>query len=285
MSKSPRPPALFAWSIAAALAATTPAAITAQPGCEPDQPRIVGLVVDASTAAPLEGALVSAAESSQAWLTTDSGHFLLCEVGPGTHGVTVERLGYETLTVQVTADAAGNVVRFPMEPRPILLEGLEIVMDRFSHRRRAAATTVRAYDQAAIASSGHWAAGDFVMSRSGVFMAPCGGSRCIFYRGARVIPQVFLDEVPLVGGWSHFETLPTSLLYMVEVYRKGTHIRAYTHAFIERAARNRLAPLPIREAPGFPSWGCLHRSSSGRHDPTGWFVEARRSVCPPQPFP
>lgn len=285
MSKSPRRPALFALSTLAALVATTPAAITAQPACEPDQPRIVGLVVDGGTAAPLEGALVSAAESSQAWLTTDSGRFLLCEVGLGTHGVTVQRLGYETLTVQVTADAAGNVVRFELEPRPILLEGLEIVMDRFSHRRRAAATAVRAYDQAAIAGSGYWAAGDFVMSRAGVFMAPCGASRCIFYRGTRVIPQVFLDEVPLVGGWSHFETLPTSLLYMVEVYSKGTHIRAYTHAFMERAAQNRLAPLPIRALPADPAWGCLNQFSSGRHDLTGWFVEPRRSVCPPQPFP
>lgn len=285
MSRSPKPPALVAWLIPVALAAATPAAITGQPACEPDQPRIVGLVVDASTAAPLEGALVSAAESSQAWLTTDSGRFLLCEVGPGTHGVTAERLGYETLTVQVTAAAAGNVVRLRMEPRPILLEGLEIVMDRFSHRRRAAATAVRAYDQAAIARSGHGAAGDFVMSRPGVFMAPCGANRCIFYRGTRVIPQVFLDEVPLAGGWSHFETLPTSLLYMVEVYRKGTHIRAYTHAFMERAAQNRLAPLPIREALVMPSWGCLNTFSSGRHDATGWLVEPRRSVCPPQPFP
>ncbi len=285
MSKSPGSPALFAWLALAALAAANPAPITAQPACEPDQPRIAGLVVDAGTAAPLEGALVSVGESSQAWLTTDSGRFLLCEVGTGTHGVTVERLGYETLTIQVTANAAGAVVRFQLEPRPILLEGLEIVMDRFSQRRRAAATVVRTFDQAAIARSGHWAAGDFVMSRGGVFMAPCGAGRCVFYRGTRVSPVVYLDEVPLIGGWNHFETLPTSLLYMVEVYRKGTHIRAYTHAFMERAARNRLAPLPIWEAPAFPAGGCINPSSSGRHDRTGWFVRPGRSVCPTQSFP
>ena len=285
MSKSFRSPALFAWLTLSALVATAPAPITAQPACEPDQPRIVGLVVDAGTGAPLEGALVSAAESSQASLTTDSGRFLLCEVGPGTHGVTLERLGYETLTVQVTADAAGAVVRFQLEPRPILLEGLEIVMDRFSQRRRAAATVVRTFDQAAIARSGHWAAGDFVVSRAGVFMAPCGASRCVFYRGTRVSPVVYLDEVPLVGGWSHFETLPTSLLYMVEVYSKGTHIRAYTHAFMERAAQNRLAPLPIWEPPGYPAGECMDRLSSGGHDATGWFVRPGRSVCPPQTFP
>ena len=285
MSKSLESPARFAWLALAALSAIIPVPITAQPACEPDQPRIVGLVVDAGTAAPLEGALVSTAESNQAWLTTDSGRFLLCEIGPGTHGVTVERLGYETLTVQVTADAAGNVVRFRLEPRPILLEGLEIVMDRFGDRRRAAAMVVRAYDQTSIARSGYGVAGDFVMSRSGVFTAPCGASRCVFHRGARVSPVVYLDEVPLVGGWSQFETLPTSLLYMVEVYRNGTHIRAYTHAFMERAAQNRLAPLPIREAPVFQSWGCLDRSSSGRHDPTGWYIQPGRSVCPPQSFP
>lgn len=281
MSKSPKRPVRFAWLALSALAANTPAPVTAQRACEPDQPRIVGLVVDAGTAAPLEGALVSAAESSRTWLTTDSGRFLLCEIGSGTHSVTVERLGYESLTVQVRADVAGNPVQLLLEPRPILLEGLEIVMDRFSHRRRAAATVVRTYDQAAIARSGYWAAGDFVMSRSGVFMAPCGASRCVFHRGARVSPLVYLDEVPLIGGWSQFETLPTSWLYMVEVYRNGTHIRAYTHAFMERAAKNRLAPLPIQEGPGFPPWGCIIQSSSGRHDP----IQPRRSVCPPQAFP
>lgn len=284
MSKSFRNPSLFAWLTLTALVATNPAPITAQPACEPDQPRIVGLVVDAGTAAPLEGTLVSAAESSQAWLTTDSGRFLLCEVGPGTHSVTLERLGYETLTVQATADAAGNVARFQLEPRPILLEGLEIVMDRFSQRRRAAATVVRTFDQAAIARSGQWAAGDFVVSRAGVFMAPCGAGRCVFYRGTRVSPMVYLDEVPLVGGWSHFETLPTSLLYMVEVYGKGTHIRAYTHAFMERAAQNRLAPLPIWDAPGFPAGDCMDRLSTGHHNAAGWFVRPGRSVCPSQPF-
>ena len=284
MTESPRSPALlspvlFAWSILSALAATTAAPVTAQQACEADQPRIVGLVVDAGTAAPLEGAMASTAESSQAWLTTDSGRFLLCEIGPGTHAVTVERLGYETLTVQVTAGTADNVVRFPLEPRPILLEGLEIVMDRFSNRRRAAATGVRTYDQAAIARSSYWSAGDFVMSRSGVFMTPCGTGRCVFYRGTSVSPVVYLDEVPLVGGWSQFETLPANLLYMVEVYRRGTHIRAYTHAFMERAARNRLAPLPIQETRAFPAGNCMARLSSGGIA-TGWFVRPGRSVCP-----
>ncbi len=40
-------------------------------------------------------------------------------------------------------------------------------------------------------------------------------------------------------------TVPTSQLYMIEVYGRGTHIRAYTHGFMERAAGVRLAPLPI----------------------------------------
>lgn len=215
------------------------------PVCEDDEARIVGVVVDASTEAPLEGAYVSVAASDWGSLTTDDGRFLLCEIGSRTHVVTVERLGYETLIVAIEADASGNTVQLRIRPDPILLEGLEIVTNRFDRRRRASAHIVWAYDQEELASSPYWTAADFVDSRPGVFTTPCGINRCIYSRGGVVEPTVYLDEFPLIGGWAQLESLPTSQLYMLEVYRRGTHIRAYTHGFMERAAKVRLAPLPI----------------------------------------
>ena len=93
----------------------------------------------------------------------------------------------------------------------------------------------------------------------------------MYRRGSYVNPTVFLDEFRLIGGWAELELLPISHLYMIEVYGRGTHIRAYTHRFMERAARTRLAPLPIWEENGRPDG----LEALGRSRP-------RR---PPRPFP
>ncbi len=233
-------------AIAAAAGLALPAAAQdEQPTCKDDQARIVGVIVDASTDMPLAGAHVSVEASDWGSLTTDNGRFLLCEIGDGTHQVTAERLGYVTLQSWVEADASGEPVALHMRPDPILLEGLEIVTDRFERRRRAAATRVRAFDQEDLASSGYWSAADFIDMRAGIMSTQCGIGRCIYYRGRVVNPRVYLDEFPLIGGWSHLESIPTNQLYMIEVYRRGTHIRAYTHNFMKRAARTRLAPVMI----------------------------------------
>ena len=216
-----------------------------KPACNDDDARIVGVIVDAATEAPLAGAHASVEASEWGSLTTDDGRFLLCGLGAGIHVVTIERLGYVTLESSIEADASGEPVALHMRPDPVLLEGLEIVTDRFERRRRAVATSVRAFDEETIASSGYWSAADFVDLRAGVITTPCGMSRCVYYRGRRVSPRVYLDEFPLMGGWSELETIPTSMLYMVEVYRRGTHIRAYTHHFMKRAATVRLAPMMI----------------------------------------
>lgn len=216
-----------------------------KPVCKDDEARIVGVIVDANTEMPLAGAHASVEASAWGSLTTDDGRFLLCGLGAGLHLVTVERLGYVTLESRIEANASGEPVALHMRPDPVLLEGLEIVSDRFERRRRAVATSVRAFDQETIASSGYWSAADFVDMRAGVITTPCGMSRCVFYRGQRVNPTVYLDEFPLIGGWSQLETIPSSQLYMVEIYRRGTHIRAYTHHFMKRAATVRLAPMMI----------------------------------------
>lgn len=217
----------------------------AQPVCNDDEARIAGVVIDAATEAPVSGAYVSVAASDWGSLTADDGRFLLCGIGDGTHMVTVERLGYETLTSRLDASTSGDLIRLDMAADPILLEGLEIVTDRFERRRRAVATSVRAYDERALAGSIYWSAAEFVESRPGVMTVPCGVQRCIYSRGGVVTPRVYLDEFPLIGGWIELESIPTSQLYMVEIYAWGRHIRAYTHAFMKRAANTRLAPMPL----------------------------------------
>jgi hypothetical protein len=233
--------------VAVSAGVALPAAAQEGPACEDGQPRIVGVVIDVSTEAPLEGAFVSVEAMEQGSLTAGDGRFLLCWIDSGLHVVTAERLGYETVTLNVEAVAAAGPVEVRMQPDPILLEGLEIVSDRFDRRRRAASGAVRAYDQQDLTKSVAWSAAEFVDSRAGILTVPCGVNRCVYRRGDYVNPTVFLDEFELMGGWADLELVPTSHLYMIEVYRGGTHIRAYTHSFMERAAKARLAPLPILE--------------------------------------
>ncbi len=231
---------------AVAIAASPTAAQDDKPVCVDGEPQILGFVVDHTNEEPLSAALVSVTTTEWASLTTANGRFQLCGILAGTHRITVERLGYRTLEVRVDAAAPPVPIRLRMDPDPILLEGLEIVSDRFERRRRAVAYSVRAFDREEIASSPYGTAADFVESRAMVFTTLCGaGSKCVWSRGQVVQPRVYLDEMPLMGGWSQLETLPTSQLHMIEVYRRGTHIRAYTHWFMERAARTRLSPFPI----------------------------------------
>lgn len=223
----------------------SPADAQRKPVCKDDAARIVAVIVDAETETPLSGAYASVEASDWGSLTTDDGRILLCGIGAGTHLVTVERLGYMTLESRVVANSSAEPVTLSMQPDPVLLEGLEIVTDRFERRRRAVATAVRAYDEEDLANSVYWSAAEFVDSRLGVTTAPCGIQRCVYSRGRMVIPSVYLNEFPLTGGWVELELIPTSQLYMVEVYGWGRHIRAYTHGFMKRAANVRLAPMPL----------------------------------------
>ena len=233
------------------LSLTTAARVAAQePDCDEDQPYIVGFVIDAGTESPLASVLVWVESSPQASLTTDNGRFLLCDVRSGSHLVQAARLGYDTLAVQVEVDPSVEPVRLRMEPDPIVLEGLEIVTDRFERRRRAVAVPVRAFDQEELARSNYWSAAEFVDMQAGAITVRCTTGRsvtdtCVYDRGRIVRPRIFLDEAPLLGGWDELASLPTSHLYMIEVYRRGAHIRAYTHHFMARAAKTRLAPFPL----------------------------------------
>ena len=132
---------------------------------------------------------------------------LLCGLGAGIHGGYRREAGIRDPGVPDRGQRNGEPVALPMRPDPVLLEGLEIVSDRFERRRRAVATSVRAFDEETIASSGYWSAADFVDLRAGVITTPCGMSRCVYYRGQRVSPRVYLDEFPLMGGgrsWRRF---------------------------------------------------------------------------------
>ena len=54
-----------------------------------------------------------------------------------------------------------------------------------------------------------------------------------------------LDEAPLLGGLSYLQAFAPWEFHMIEVYAGGRHIRAYTPRYMERAAKQRLAPIAL----------------------------------------
>lgn len=207
---------------------------------------LVGTVTD-QAGVPLVGAFVAPEGSEWGSLTGRDGRFVLPNTPRGQITLTAELLGYEKLTWTGLADA-GRPIPLTLVSKPILLEGLTIVANRFEYRRRAAATSVRWFDQHALATSPQDNALEFLATRGGLFRVPCSGvwsQECFVVRGRVTEPSVWVDEAPLIGGLDYLRVIPPHELYLMEIYGSGRHIRAYTTRFMERAAERRIWPIPL----------------------------------------
>jgi hypothetical protein len=207
-----------------------------------------GTVVDADNSSVLAGAWVRISGSEWGSITDERGRFRLPDLDPGRLELTVEQLGYETLTWAGEVREPDGLLRLELKPSPVLLEGLQVVTDRFQARRNAVAAPVRAFDAADLSSTAQETALDFITLRAGTWITPCAGrygDRCISLRGRSVEPTVYVDEMPMLGGLEYLAHIPPYELYMIEVYGSGRHIRAYTPQFMERAAKQRLQPIPL----------------------------------------
>lgn len=242
-------PSAFPLAATAAAAAflVSSSALAAQ--TDPDEDiafQLVGQVVDVATGAPVQGARVSVATSEWMSLTNAEGRFVLHDLRPGLHRLSVEQLGYRTLVAQVQAGPAAAPLRLDIEPDPIVLEGLEVVGRRFERRRRATGLSVREFNQRDLASSTSPSAREMLEERLPFRRTQCsdGGFECLLTRGGRVRPIVCIDEAPMIDGWDALTAYSPHDFYMIEVYRDGL-VRAYTHFFMERAARIRFLPAPM----------------------------------------
>lgn len=208
---------------------------------------LAGVVTD-QAGVPLVGAWVALKGDKWGSLTDEKGRFVIPKVDPGAQTLVVEQLGYDTLTWNGTVQP-DTPVALKMTAKPILLEGLHVVADRFASRRRATAATVRAYDRADLATSPQNSVLDFLTARAGVPRVGCGGfawsSTCFLVRGRAIQPSIWLDETPLIGGMDFLTAMSPYELYMVEVIGNGRQIRLYTNRFMERAAKDGLRPFPF----------------------------------------
>jgi hypothetical protein len=210
---------------------------------------LIGHVIDGETGEALVGAYVSFTGSDWISVSNEEGRFAILDVDEGSVSLSAEQLGYESLVWEGEVDSDGVLVELRMVPKPIILEGLKVVTDRFESRRRSARSTVVAYDRADLVTTKQRTALDFIAQRLGSTRELCtsarGGDICLRLRGRTVEPTVWVDEAPVMGGRSYLEAIPPYELQMIEVYGHGRHVRAYTPAFMARAAEIRLTPIAL----------------------------------------
>ncbi|MGH7482338.1 MAG: carboxypeptidase regulatory-like domain-containing protein [Longimicrobiales bacterium] len=240
------PPSSFLPVLALVLAVAHSAA-AAQ---EPEPVAVRGLVVAEDGGQPLAGAWVELGSSDRGVLTDHEGRFRLGDIPPGPALLIVERLGYATGLVPFQAGPDSlSTLTVRLTPKPVLLEGLRVVFDRFERRRNATPVSVRYFDESDLLRATQGDVVRFLRSRAGLFVTPCYSTRivsnlCLWRRGQRIVPSVYIDERRAFGlhELRHYDP---SDFYMIEVYSRGAHIRAYTRWFMAHAADRRLHPIPL----------------------------------------
>jgi len=227
-----------------------------------------GVVRDARSGRAVPAAFVRSSGSDEGSLTEEEGRFFLRLPGGAAKGevtLLVEALGYEPLEwTGELPDDDGLVL--DLVPRPAVLEGLEIIVDRFAQRRRSTAAQSFVFDQLDLARSAQPSLLDHLRTRLGIQVVSCsspssgspvsraqavrspstdGGPGCVRQFGSTQEVTVFIDEFEAIGGLRWLEAMGPEDLYMVEVFDRGAHIRAYTRTYVERAAELRLFPVTI----------------------------------------
>lgn len=244
---APPSPLVHAARCAGILLALLLAPLSSGDAQEADRRAITGQVVDAESGTALFGALVAIEGSDRAVLSDAEGRFSLPDVLAGAHQVMVAQLGYDTL--RVNAAPGGAPLTLALTPNPVLLEGIQVVTDRFRRRRNAVASSVRAFDREQLLASAALDARDFVSRTTGLVPTSCLSSMsltpCAWVRGRPEPVRVYIDDNPTVGGLDHLAMYQPHELYLVEVFSGGRHVRAYTNWYMSQAARGKIFPPPL----------------------------------------
>lgn len=215
---------------------------------ESGQFTLMGQLVDATSGEKLSGGFVGLTGTEWGSITNEEGRFRIPETVAGDLALTVELLGYEKLEWFGEVADGDELLVIELAPEPVVLEGLRVVTDRFRSRRNAAAVSAFAYDSEKLSTSVAQNAVEFIEFNSAVWQTRCNGrrtDRCFFVRGRTVEPVVYVDERPVLGGLEYLEAFQPWEFHMIEVFGGGRHIRAYTPAFMERAAKSRMAPIAL----------------------------------------
>ncbi|MEJ2186596.1 MAG: carboxypeptidase regulatory-like domain-containing protein [Gemmatimonadota bacterium] len=229
----------------AILLTLTATSLTAQ---QADTTTVKGIVLDGLTGRPLPGVLVSVQAFDWAVVSEEDGRFVLPRVPVGKTSLEFTQLGYSDFVLTPNVMPGMAAVRVELQPQPVVLDGIKVMADRFKRRRNATPMSVQAYDSRALRFTPYGIL-DFLQYKALVRLTPCGPGamdiHCIWWRGRIIQPRVVLDEIPMFAGLDMLEGMPSSMVYLVEVYQQGHQIRVYTNRYMERVGRRPLGLVPL----------------------------------------
>ena len=210
-----------------------------------------GTVVDAQSGHGIATVLVEVSPGERRAVTDAEGRFSL-RLRPGDYVVRVSQMGYGAQERATTLRAGGTEpLVLALQPQPVVLERLEVVLDRFAARRNRVAMSSRVLDRARLARSGGeslaqvlgGAAVPLVQCNAGgawtLWLAAVTGNNCVYSRGQVVAPAVYVDDMPAFGGMDELATYSPVEAHHVEIYGMGRMIRVYTMAYVEDVAAAR----------------------------------------------
>lgn len=221
-----------------------------------------GQVIDTYWGEPVEGAVVQLTETLRRdgtriiGITDAEGRFSLPGVPPGPSRVSVSRIGYADL-FQVLDIQDGQFTDVVLIPKPVVLEGIEVYVDRLETRLREIPYLTNTWGEPELRAAPDLNVADYLHSQPAFEFVPCFedlsgtgvfGQRldCIRTRGTMSRrPRIFIDDAPAFGGVEELTTIPTTGVYRVEVIRGCGQIRVYTNTYVEGTAIQRRPLLPI----------------------------------------
>jgi len=208
---------------------------------------VVGQVVDAESRAPLAGAVVQVPGTWRQTVTAQDGNFRLV-VPAGAVGVTISRLGYNTVVQSwEVAEGSGDAGVIALGRDAVLLDALEVTVDRLERERRMVPYSSRTFGLEELARSAAWNAADFVRLRGGGMTVSCGSTGwdrdCVRSRGSTVPICVVIDDAPVFGGMEVLASYQARDFARMHVYRGGSFVQAYTPYYLNRLASGRSHPM------------------------------------------
>ena len=221
-----------------------------------------GHVIDSWWGEPVEGAVVRLEETirrdgSRIFGVTDAeGRFRIAGVPPGPSRVSVSRMGYADI-FQVLDIQAGQNTEVVIIPKPVVLEGIEVYVDRLESRLRGLSYLTDRYVETELRASPDLNLAEFLDSRPGFEFVPCfedqsgtgvfrQARNCVRLRGTvPQRPRIFIDDAPAFGGVPELASYPSAQIYRVEVIRGCGQIRVYTRTYVEGTVTSPRPLIPI----------------------------------------
>ncbi len=180
--------------------------------------RIVGRIVDQTTAQPISGVQVYLAKTQQGTITDINGRYLILRVAPGTHDLVAEMLGFaqKTVTGVVVEEGITLSMDISMAPRAIEMDAMVVSAQReqgsaafLLDQRASAVSMMDAMGAAEISKSPASDAAEVAKRMTGVTVSD---GKYVYVRGlGERYSQTALNGSPLPSPEPEKEVVPLDL--------------------------------------------------------------------------